>query len=609
MRISKILLVCCLLLPVCAQTLAQTKFSTVVNPKEVGKDDYLQVEYIIENAKSVEQLTAPSFTGFTIASGPAQQNGMSIINGVMSEYKGITYVLKPTGTGKKTIAGATAIIDGKQVRSNSVVVQVTNASSGRSNFNPSPFNMALPDVEPEVNEEYVLRPGENATDKIKNNLLVKLDVSKTSCYVGEPVIATYKLCSRVKSESRVTRRPSLNGFSVYDMIQPEANNPTVEKIGGKMFNVHIIRKVQLYPLQEGSFELDPAELDNTVRFIRVEGSSNRSSMQQLMDDYVNGMTQGRMEEQRITLSSKPVTINVKPLPEAGRPLSFDGAVGKFSISAALVKKTIAANETSGIVVTLKGDGNITMINAPTVNWPPTTEGYEPDVKEDINKTVAPLSGTKLFQYSFTAKQEGKIIIPGIEFSYFDAAANAYRTIRTDSMVLDVTKATGSAKKIKPAAAESKTAVANNKGWNILLLLLTGVALIVLLIMTWKWNKRKLAMSVSAAAPAPVVVVVKIDPFGAAKNALQEGDSQLFYKEVGRAIWNKLAEKLSVTSSQLNKPAVTALLRQRGAPETTIAALQQILLETEMALYTPVHSEHDMKAALARAEGVVEKLDA
>lgn len=609
MRISKILLVFCLLLPVCTLTMAQTRFTTVVNEKEIGKNDYLQVEYVVENAKNVEQIMPPSFSGFTIVSGPAQQTSMSIINGVMSESKGISYVLKPTGIGKRTIAGATAIIDGKQLRSNAVAVEVTNTSSnGRSNFNPSPFNMALPDIEPEVTEEYILRPGESALEKIKNNLLVKLGVSKTSCYVGEPIIATYKLCSRVKSESRVTRRPSLNGFSVYDMVQPEANNPTVEKIGGKLFNVHIIRKVQLYPLQEGSFELDPAELDNTVRFVRVEGSSSNRNSMQLMDDYVNGMTQGKMEEQRITLSSKPVTINVKPLPEAGRPLSFDGAVGKFSIGATLLKKTIATNETAGIDVTLKGDGNITMINAPTVNWPATVEGYEPGVKEDINKTVAPLNGTKLFQYTFTAKEEGKVIIPGVEFAYFDPAANVYKTIHTDSMVLDVTKGTGVAKKIKPVVVNSP-AVANNSGWNILLLSLTGVALIVLIVMAWKWNKRKKEMSVSAAAPAPVAVPVKVDPFEAAKNALQAGDSQLFYKEVGKAIWNKLAEKLSVTSSQLNKPAVTALLRQRGEPETTIAALQQILLETEMALYTPVHSEHDMKAALSRAEEVVEKLDA
>jgi hypothetical protein len=605
MSIRKILLICCLWVPFCQQVLGQVKFSTVVNQKEIGKNDYLQVEYIVENANSVEQLTAPSFTGFTVSSGPMQQSGMSVINGSVTKYEGITFVLQPTSTGRKVIPGATAIIDGKQMRSNPVVVQVTNASSSQGSaqqLNPSPFNLDIPEIMPDINEEYVLRPGENVTEKIKNNLLVKLEVSKTSCYIGEPIIATYKLCSRLKSESKVTRRPTLNGFSVYDMIQPESNSPTVEKIGGKMFNVHIIRKVQLYPLQEGIFELDPAELDNTVRFVRVEGNGSRGSLRQLMDDYFNGMSQGKLEEEHITLGSKPVTITVKPLPEAGKPLSFDGAVGKFSLSAVLTKKEIPADETGELDVLLKGDGNITMINAPAVTWPSGAEAYEPAVKEDINKMVSPLNGTKRFQYPFTVKAPGTVIIPPVEFSYFDPAANAYKTIHTDSLLLRVTKATHPIKKAI-ASKIDKIIPSSGFNWLNLLWLLPVLIVIALAFFINKRNRKKAVVQT-----LPVTPVVVKDPFEAARTALQSGDSASFYKEMGRSIWNKLAEKLPVTSSQLNKPVVTSLLRQRAVPETTIAALENILLETEMALYTPVHSTHDMKASLERAELVVNKLD-
>src|ERR1700712_1393528 len=125
MRARKFLLSLSLIIAFCIPVCAQVKFSTIINDKEVGKDDYIQVEYIVENASSVESLTPPAFSGFTVVSGPMQQTGMSIINGATSKYEGVTYVLKPSGTGKYNIAGATAMVDGKQLHSNSVTVTVT----------------------------------------------------------------------------------------------------------------------------------------------------------------------------------------------------------------------------------------------------------------------------------------------------------------------------------------------------------------------------------------------------------------------------------------------------------------------------------------------------
>ena len=581
---------------------AQAKFSTVVDEKEVGKGDYVQVQYIVENASSVESLTAPAFNGFTVVSGPMQQNGMSIINGAVSKYEGVTFVLKPSATGKFVIPGATAVVDGKQVRSNNVTVTVTNAPPRPSNISNNPFfGLSVPEEAPEVSEEYILRKGESAAEKIKNNLLVKLDVNKTSCYVGEPIVATYKLYSRVRSESKVTKRPSLSQFSVYDMVQPEANNPSVEKLNGKLFTTHIIRKVQLYPLQDGSFDLDPLEVDNTVSFLRIE-NSNKTSMQQLMDDYMNGISDGKLEEQQVSLASKPVTITVKPLPANGKPASFDGAVGKFTVSANIPNMQLTAGETASLQLLLKGQGNMTLINAPAVQWPQGTEGYEPTVKENLDKTVAPISGTKMFEYTFTAKQPGTIIIPPIEFSYFDPSANAYKIIHTDSIVAQVSK---SLKKIKsPAAAQNRDLDNNGFHWLKLLWLLPLLAIALLVLFL---NKRKTARAKPAGAnvqqrPADEPVINQpVDHFEGARHALTAVNSQLFYKETGKATWQILSEKFQLTSSQLSKPVVVRLLQQSNAAPETIGLLEKVLNDCELALYTPVHTETDMRLTLEKAE--------
>ena len=601
MRIRKFVLV--VILSACALvSLAQAKFTTVINEKEVSKNDYLHVEYIVENASSVESLNAPAFNGFTVVSGPMQQNGMSIVNGAVSKYEGVTYVLKPSATGRFIIPGATAVVDGKQLRSNSVPITVTNAPSRQSAPSVNPlFGLGMPDEAPEVDEEYVLRKEDSAPEKIKDNLLVKLDVNKTSCYAGEPVVATYKLYSRLKSESRVTKRPSLSQFSVYDMVQPEANSPTIERLNGKAYNVHIIRKVQLYPLQDGRFDLDPVEVDNTVRFLRLEGNNTKLSMQQLLDNYMNGVTDGKIEEQQVTLASKPITINVKPLPVAGRPTSFDGAVGKFTLTALVPKLDIAANETAVLQVVLKGQGNLTLINAPQVQWPQQVEGYDPTVKENLDKTVCPISGSKLFEYSFTPKKEGRLIIPPVEFSYFDPAANSYKTVRTDSIAIDVSRAA------KKRAASFKgtggtPAPADPSGW---MKILVAVGLIVTaLLYMFFLRRRSKARKKAATVAAPVInepqTPVHTDPLEGARLALAAVNSQLFYKETGKATWQMLAERFSLTSSQLNKPVVIRLLQARGNAAETIQLLEQVLGDCELALYTPVHTENDMRKTLEKA---------
>lgn len=611
MRGSKFLLFFGLLIVFCIPVSAQVKFSTVINDKEVGKEDYLQVEYRVENASSVESLTPPAFTGFTIVSGPMQQTGMTIINGNVSKSEGITYVLKPSATGNFTIGGATAVVDGKQMRSNSVAVKITNAPPKQSSPVNSPFfGLSMPEEAPEVNEEYILRKDESAADKIKNNLFVKLDVSKTTCYVGEAIVATYKLYSRLKSESRVTKRPTLTQFSVYDMVQPEADNPTIEKINGKSYNVHIIRKVQLYPLQDGSFDLDPVEVDNTVRFLRLQGGNNKNSTQQMLDDYMNGVVDGKMEEQQISIASKPVTITVKALPAEGKPASFDGAVGKFTLSAMLPKAKITANETAILQVTLKGQGNLTLINAPQVQWPQGIEAYDAAVKENLDKTVAPISGGKLFEYSFVPKQAGKIIIPPIEFSYFDPSASTYKIIRTDSIEAIVSK--GSKRIMQPGAVADNNQPSTSSifKWIRLLWLLPlfAVAFLVLLFSRKKNSPVENINTVKPVQPATEKeMTASADPFEGARYALNAVNSQLFYKETGKATWHILAEKFNLTSSQLNKPVVIRLLQQNNTAPETIQLLENVLNDCELALYTPVHTENDMRFTLEKAEKLKEAL--
>ncbi len=142
----------------------QVKFTTVVSSQDVSKGEYLQVEFVVENAKQIDDMTPPEFRGFHVAQGPIQSSGMSIVNGNMSQYKALSFVLEPEKTGKFTIGGALAIVDGKHMQSNAVVITVhPGAGSSSKGANPAPGNASpfnSPFFQPSMPDPFGREPGE-----------------------------------------------------------------------------------------------------------------------------------------------------------------------------------------------------------------------------------------------------------------------------------------------------------------------------------------------------------------------------------------------------------------------------------------------------------------
>ena len=60
---------------------------------------------------------------------------------------------------------------------------------------------------------------------------------------------------------------------------------TTENIKGKLFDVHTIRKVQLYPLQAGDFTIDEMEVKNKVEFSK--SIVNKKTEQEIVEGVLN----------------------------------------------------------------------------------------------------------------------------------------------------------------------------------------------------------------------------------------------------------------------------------------------------------------------------------
>lgn len=578
---------------------AQVKFYTLVSENNLSPDQTFQVQFIIEGATRIQEFKNPSFVNFTIEEmfdvpNTPKINPQSLQ--LIDAYSKIA-VLTPTKTGKFSIPGATAIIDGKFMRSNTVKVVVVK------NNTQSFFE----DESERVEDESEIKPGETISEKLKENFFLVSEVNKTSCYVGESLMAVYKACSRLNANSRVTKRPSLTGFSVMEMVDAYDAQATVEDIRGKPFYVHLIRKVQLFPLQPGVFELDGAEVESVIHFVKRNQLSAAELLQKLIDKSP-AEPELTVIPHQVTLKTNPLTITVKPLPEQGQPLHFSGAVGAFSIKSAIEKNTLEQQSSVRVSFTISGTGNFPLVTSPGIAWPQSFEVTEDEITENTNAYVYPLSGTKTFSFLISVKDPGKYIIPTANFSYFDPQKKAYQTVYSSPVEVTVTKKTNRLSSIlipKDADPSAFSGFPRHYYWFGLVVLII-VSLIIYQVF-FAGKRKKSTHYDNVQEPEETRRVFTKNPFASADIALMLEDRKKFYAQVQQELWDAAAEKCQVLPSALNKQNIAESLRSKSVSEEIIADFKYILNDCEWALYTPETTTADMILMRQRAGILYEKL--
>lgn len=606
----------------------QVNISLSVSPARINKDEYATLKILIENSNDVQQVSPPPFKNLIVLSGPNQENGMSAVGGHVSSFIAISFIVKPRTAGKINIDPATIKIAGKFYKTNATSLLVNNAVSANgsgSNTGGSAFALVdplTPARPPSEFNDYIFHKGDNVADKVNKNMMLKLEVDKTSCYVGEPIIATYKLYTRLKSESKLTENPSFNGFSVIDLTGPNISDYSREKLNGREYNVYIIRKAQLYPLQQGSIELESAEMENNIQFIKDEYLNKRSrDVIGLLDDF----TQATVPEegiilQTVSLKSKPVNIEVKALPEANKPASFTGAVGKFSLEAALQKTDFPANEPGKLLLKISGVGNLQLLTAPSLSWPDRIDPFDPKVTEDLNKNVVPISGSKTFEYSFSADAPGEYTLPAINFSYFDPVDGAYKTISTKPFPFTVTKATGPPVIENTPISNKETVtginrIFTNRWWIIVFI---GIVVLAGLLI---WVKKDKAIVTEPNSPvvkddreAKLESIVETsainqqNPLLKTEECLYQDNCTGFYALLNTELKDFLAKKFAVHSFEINTRSIATIMDRQNMSNDTVLQLQKLLEEIEWQLYTPFERNEQMNAMYQQAQDIIQLIN-
>jgi tetratricopeptide (TPR) repeat protein len=144
------------------------------------------------------------------------------------------------------------------------------------------------------------------------------------------------------------------------------------------------------------------------------------------------------QEERFALSSEADTLVVRPLPAAGRPAGFGGAIGAhLSLDRHVDSPSATVGEGVAVEIRLSGEGNTALWPNPDLHWPEEVRAYLERVDERVTTTEGRIGGTKTFRYLVVPDSVGALALPAVRYAYFDLASDGYQELAVPAASLPV----------------------------------------------------------------------------------------------------------------------------------------------------------------------------
>ncbi|RBA29011.1 BatD family protein [Flavobacterium tibetense] len=558
------------------------KFEAKVSKNSLGLNENLQVSFAIN--QDGDHFSPPDFEGFRLVGGPFQSTSYSWVNGVKSFNRSFTYILQPTRKGTFTIKSASIEFNNEIYKTTPIKITVTDAIQ-------QPKDPNSPDY------------------KAGEGIHLVAEVSKGNPYMNEPLTVVYKLYFDPRFIVRNVREvanPKYNGFwsQHIDIKKLEAVAGTYN---GQDYAMVVWRKVILYPLEAGNKPLEPLSIH-----LDVDVPTRKR---------IGFMETTSYSTTQKTVSAGAKSINVKPLPEKGKPESFTGAVGTFDFSVKASKTQLKAGESLDLVVTASGNGNLKLFQLPKPEFPNAFEVFDPQHKEEVNTPLTGMTGKISDTYTIIPQFKGKYTIKPQTFAYFDLSSNSYKTITSEP--IEITVLEGNAVAGSNQNDNKKPVVKNDTFQYIKLTsYLTPI------------NKTPFfgsnlfyGLLVAPFLLLPIIILARkkkeardADEFGnrvrrntkLAKKFLADAKKQMgnkvpFYLAMEKALHNFLKAKLHIETSEMSKENIQELLLNKKATEATVGQFISLMNDCEFARYTP-SSEVAMQQDYNKAVEVISELE-
>ncbi len=596
---------------------AQTSISVDAH-KVVGVDERFNVVFEVEGENSPSNFTWSPGDDFQLVWGPQKgtSSSVSIVNGKVSKSSksSFTYILLPKKTGTFTLPAATATVKGETISSKSITIQVVQNGAGQSSGSSSSSG---------GNNSSSSSSGSSSSREAASgeDVFMRLNLSKTNVVVGEPITATLSLYQRANIVGFENARfPSFDGFWSQETETPSNIEFHRESLGDNIYNAAVLRRYVIIPQKSGNMTIDPAEIVCLINVLRPGRSSGSIFDSFFGEEYVT-------VKKRV--STRAVTVKVSPLP-AGAPASFSGGVGNYSISARLSKDSLKVHDAASLIVTVSGKGNVSLIEAPKLSFPPDFETY--DVKTTQNTDKSGTTGSKTFEYPFIPRSYGDFTLPPLKYSYYDVNSKKYATVSTDSLRIKVAKGNQTAtttlepgqnqltvdrKGVKnlgedirfirtkaPSFTEDKGFLVGRPLYWIILALLALAAFAI-----WLTMRKAAAMRADVRGTKNrKATKMALKRLKLAGEFMSKGLQTAFYEELHRALLGFVSDKLSMDMAEQNKENIAAALASRGISEGLANEFTDLLDACEYARYAPSTGSEQMSAHYEKAVDVITAID-
>jgi hypothetical protein len=306
----------------------------------------------------------------------------------------------------------------------------------------------------------------------------------------------------------------------------------------------------------------------------------------LDDPFFESFFGGGGQQKKIPLSSEPQKVRVLPLPDAGRPADFSGAIGKFTISASATPKQVTVGDPITLTVTVSGKGNFDRLAIPALDSDNEWKTYAASSKFTPTDALG-YAGRKVSEQAIVPQQATSSAVPARRFSYFDPDKRRYVELDTQPIALTVAPAPRAAKalgaappsasrdtsdaavdagqwelapnQITPGASERDTSPLPARPWFL------GLQVLPLLVLAGGslWARRRDRLRADPAHNRRLAARRRVDAESdAMQRAARAGDTHAFFAAARRAVQERLARDPARAAESLTLAELEALVADR-----------------------------------------------
>jgi hypothetical protein len=341
-------------------------------------------------------------------------------------------------------------------------------------------------------------------------------------------------------------------------------------------------------------------------------------------------TQGRaLRTETFVDSSASLTIGIRPVPSAGQPASFSGAIGRFQLALDADPKSLRVGDPLSVTLTVRGEGLLETVHPPALEQQGTlARDFKVQVDPPAVKTD---SDAKTFTYTLRPRHAGIREVPPIEMAYFDPDTQQFQVVRSAPVPLrvdaastlaltEVVDASGESGKSVPGQELTEGILANYHGPALLVpqhfhihlgqrtaLLLVFPPVVYGAALLWRWHRRRRQHhpDYQRARKAGQRALTALRTL---KTHQTQADPAL-YDGVHQALTGYLGDKLRLVGAGLTVDDVTRHLQARHLDPALLEQVTSLLHLCDSARYAPGSlAVAQVTGLLEDAEALVQRLE-